>query len=167
MHCISGYPTPDKDMNLSSINYLKKKLGIKFVGISDHTKNIDVASLASLLGIATIEKHFTINKNNSPDNKFSILPTQLRQLKSNIIKYNQIVGKENFSRPTSERSSKIFRRSIYVTKTIKTGDKFTKKNVSCFRPNLGLCASKYFNILGKKSKYNLNLNTPLLKKHVK
>ena len=41
MHCISGYPTPDKDMNLSSINYLKKKLN-KICGISDHTKNIDV-----------------------------------------------------------------------------------------------------------------------------
>ena len=38
----------------------------------------------------------------------------------------------------SPKISKIFRRSIYVIKNIKKGEKFTKKNIKTLRPALVL-----------------------------
>ena len=62
LHCISGYPTPKDEINLNQINFLKKNLNLNFIGISDHTNDIEAASLASTMGISAIEKHFIIKK---------------------------------------------------------------------------------------------------------
>ena len=45
-----------------------------------------------------------------------------------------------------ENKSKIFRRSIFITKNIKKGEKFSKDNMRVIRPGFGL-APKYYNML--------------------
>ena len=168
LHCISGYPTPEEEINLKTINFLKKKFKVNFFGISDHTKNIDAAALASTMGISIIEKHFILDKKlKSPDASFSITPKEFLNLKNKVIKYNKILGIEKFKRSYSELSNKVFRRSIFVIDNIKKGEKFTKKNIACFRPLIGLGSEDYFTVIGKKSKVNLLKNSPLLKSHVK
>ena len=168
LHCISGYPTPDDEINLKTINFFKKNFKVNYFGISDHTKDIDASLLASTMGISIIEKHFILSKKlNSPDSSFSINPNQLRYLKNKITKYYKILGKNNFIRPPSEKPSKIFRRSIFAINNIKKGEKFTKKNISCFRPLIGIGSENYFSIIGKKSKVDLKKNNPLFKYHIK
>ena len=168
LHCISGYPTSEEDINLNQIKFFKKKLKYNFVGLSDHTKDIKAASLASLFKISAIEKHFIIKKSKkSPDNNFSITPKKLKLLKKNIINYYKIMGKDKLIRPKSEKSSHIFRRSIYSTKFIKKGDLFTKKNIGCYRPNLGISSSYFFKIINKKSPFNIKENTPIKKKIIR
>ena len=54
-----------------------------------------------------------------------------------------------------------FRRSIYAKVDIKKNEKITNKNVSVLRPKIGICASKYFKILGKRSKANIKANDPI------
>ena len=56
------------------------------------------------------------------------------------------------------------RRSIYTSKNIKKGEKFSYKNIKTLRPKLGICSSYYFNLIGKKSKKNIKKKIPLLKK---
>ena len=46
-------------------------------------------------------------------------------------------------------------RSIYVSKNIKKGNKFTLKNTKSVRPGFGLDPKDYNKILGKKSSKNL------------
>ncbi len=168
LHCISGYPTPDEEINLKTIEYLKQKFKLQYYGISDHTKNIDASLLASTMGISIIEKHFILNKKlKSPDSSFSITPNELKKLKNKILKYNTILGKYQFKRPPSELPSKIFRRSIFTTNDIKKGERFTKKNIACFRPLIGLGSENYFSVIGKKSKVNLKKNSPLIKSYLK
>ena len=59
--------------------------------------------------------------------------------------------KERFVRNKSEYKSKIFIRSIYVSKNINKGEKFNINNIVRRRPNIGL-EPKYFNyLLNKKS----------------
>ena len=55
----------------------------------------------------------------------------------------------------------IFRKSIFSTKDIKKGEKFSKENIDTFRGLHGLKANNYFKILGKKSKKNIKKNTPI------
>ena len=57
----------------------------------------------------------------------------------------------------------IFRRSIYTIKRLKKGDRFNQTNIKTFRPNIGLSASKYFDVLGKKVPYDIEKFTPLKK----
>ena len=60
-----------------------------------------------------------------------------------------------YRKKKSENDSLIFRRSIFSTKAIKKGQAFSKQNINCFRPVIGVGAEKYFQILGKKSKKNI------------
>ena len=162
LHCISGYPTPIEEINLRKINYLKNKLKINFIGLSDHTKDIVASSSASILGIAAIEKHFILNnKLKSPDSKFSINPKDLKNLKKNINFNEMILGSKKFNLKVSEIPSLFFRRSIFAVKDINKKEKLTLQNIHCYRPNIGISADNYFKILGKKVKKNIKKNTPI------
>ncbi len=168
LYCVSGYPTPLDEIDFGKIAELKKKTNVKFVGFSDHTQGID-ASIGSLnYDTKIIERHFTLNKNSkSPDVKFSIGPDELRDLKRFAISLHSIKKPKKKTKYNSEKASQIFRRSIYAIKDIKKNDVLNSKNISCFRPLDGLCASNYFKVLGKKSKFNLKKNSPLKKNHIK
>ena len=83
MHCVSSYPCKYEDANLPKINKLKELTDN--VGYSDHTQGV-LASMTSLeYGVTMIEKHFTIdNELPGRDNKFAILPIELKTLKNYI-----------------------------------------------------------------------------------
>ncbi len=113
LHCVSIYPTPLEDANLSRINYLKKIA--KSVGVSDHSnpeksKNL-IPAVSFYMGIDVIEKHFTIlDKDKTKDGPVSVNPEQLKELvnlnkmtkeeiknyiDNNIEDYNILLGQEN------------------------------------------------------------------------
>ena len=54
-----------------------------------------------------------------------------------------------------ESISKKLRRSIFAIKDIKKGERFNQLNIDTLRPNIGLPASKYFFVIGKKAKKNI------------
>jgi len=91
MHCVSCYPTPANMCNMNRIKNLKT-LHNK-VGYSGHYHGIEDAIVAVELGATTIEKHFTID-NDLPgrDNKFAILPNELKQLTSFLITRNSMLS---------------------------------------------------------------------------
>ena len=59
---------------------------------------------------------------------------------------------ENLKVQKNEKSSIKFRRSIFSIKKIKKGEKFNGKNISTFRPKIGLSAKYFFKVIGKKAK---------------
>ncbi len=166
LHCVSNYPTELKDTNLKRINKLKKIFKNYFIGLSDHTGGI-YSSIASLpLGIVAIEKHFKLTDNDiSPDAKFSITPEKLRLLKKVNLEIFKSLKNDNMSKINKE--SLMFRRSIFTVKKIYKNEKINKNNIDTFRPNIGIPASEYFKILGKKAKFDLPAKTALKKKHLK
>ena len=86
---------------------------------------------------------------------------EIKKLRDDIDVAFKLLGKNSFFRNKSENKSKIFRRSIFTTKNIKKGEKFTKNNIRVIRPGYGL-APKYFNkILNKKSPVNISKEEPL------
>lgn len=95
LHCVSSYPCKFSDINLPKIELFKKYF--KKVGFSDHTLGIKVSVLSLKYKPIYIEKHFTIDKSlPGRDNKFAILPKELRLLKDYIktsIEVNQFKGK--------------------------------------------------------------------------
>ncbi len=58
------------------------------------------------------------------------------------------------------------RRSIFASKNISINQTFEINNIETFRPKIGLCASNYFKLIGKKSKKNIKKGSPIFKKFV-
>jgi len=83
MHCVSSYPCGINQSNLPRINYLKKLF--PNVGYSDHVFGISASIYALEFGLKYIEKHFTVDHElPGRDNKFAILPDELKQLNIHI-----------------------------------------------------------------------------------
>ena len=155
LHCNTDYPTKIKDVNLRAFEELKNKFGLK-LGYSDHTTSQEVPIIAVALGARVIEKHFTINKNFSgPDHKASFNPDEFKTLVKNIRNIEIILGKNKKFVTNSEKKNKfLVRKSLVAKIKIAKGDKFSKNNLAIKRPGYGISPVKYYEILGKKSKYN-------------
>lgn len=79
MHCVSAYPCPGDRINLPRMEKLKELS--KKVGYSGHYHGIDDSIAAICHGASYVEKHFTIDQElPGRDNRFAILPEQLRSL---------------------------------------------------------------------------------------
>ncbi len=165
LHCVSNYPTETKDTNLIKINFLKKKFKKYLIGLSDHTNNI-FSSVASIpLGIVIIEKHFNLDKKKTPDSAFSIGPKMLKELKKTSLEIFESLNKQKNTQIFNKNIK--FRRSIYAKFDILKNEQITKKNINVLRPKIGICASQYFKVLGKRVKRKIRANEPLFIDHLK
>ncbi len=166
LHCVSGYPTPIDEINLSRIKLLKDKFKIDFVGISDHTSSYETCLGSIFYGACLIEKHFSLQKK-TLDGEFSLGPKDFLTLSKKIRDFHKMKGKEKFQINNSEKETLKLRRSIFVIKDIKKNEKFSKNNIKCLRPSIGLNSNLYNSIIGKKSNYDIRTNTPLKKWMIK
>lgn len=89
LHCVSTYPCNPSMANLPRMNMLKP-FGLP-IGYSDHIQGVESAKVAIGEGAIVVEKHFTID-NDLPgrDNKFAILPHQMKDLTDYIQIRNQM-----------------------------------------------------------------------------
>ena len=164
LHCISDYPTLNKNSNVKKILFLKKHFKNKFIGLSDHTNDIYSSIAATAMNVVAIEKHFKIsNKIKSADSSFSITPKKFIELKRFITNVHESLT----TTKKNEFDKSNFRRSIFTAKLIKKGEKFTEKNIVSLRPLIGICSSNYFRILNKKSNINILKNKPIFERNIK
>ena len=70
------------------------------------------------------------------------------------------MGQAGDEKKEVEKSNVKYRRSIYVVKDIKKGDKLTKENIKRIRPGLGLEPKYYEQVLGKIAKFDMKRGTP-------
>jgi pseudaminic acid synthase len=161
LYCVSNYPSKNSDFNLNNITILKNKFKCK-VGLSDHSKDIRIATAAVAVGAEIIEKHIALdNQKKGLDIDFSLKGKKIKEFKKAITETYNLLGKKKFFRNKSEEKSKIFRRSIFAFRSIKKGEKFSNKNIKRIRPGFGLSPIFYEKILNKKSPFNIRSEEPL------
>ena len=71
------------------------------------------------------------------------------------------LGNVNYDMSEKEQASRVFRRSLFVVKDMKAGEKFTLENVRSIRPGHGLPVKELDRVLGRKATENLERGTPL------
>ena len=76
-------------------------------------------------------------------------------------------GRVEFFKSQSEKKNLIFRRSVYIVKNIKKGEKFTSKNLKCIRPGFGVNTKFYEKILNNRSQKNYQFGTPFRENDLK
>ena len=80
MHCVSCYPTEDKDVNLNIISTLKNRYNCP-IGYSGHERGIAITASTVLLGCCVIERHFTLDRTmKGPDHASSVEPIGLNDI---------------------------------------------------------------------------------------
>ena len=166
LYCVSNYPSKIGDFNINNIKILKNKFKCR-IGLSDHSKDNRVAIAAISAGAEIIEKHIALeNQKKGLDIEFSLKGKEIKKFKDDMVVAYKLLGSKNFFRNVSEEKSKIFKRSIFVVKNIKKGEKFNKTNIRRIRPGYGLEPKYYTQILNKRAKSNLKLGEPLRKKNI-
>jgi pseudaminic acid synthase len=151
LKCTSAYPTPRSEVNLKTIPALKEIFDCT-VGFSDHTLGISAPIAAVSLGARIIEKHFILDKSiDSLDKKFSLNPKEFKEMVSAVREVEEMLGEVDFK----NKEGKNYKRSLYVVKDIKKGEKFTRDNIRAIRPGFGLHPKYLSQIIGKKASKDL------------
>tara|TARA_S200000501_G_C20855412_1_gene757525 strand:- start:53 stop:1084 length:1032 start_codon:yes stop_codon:yes gene_type:complete len=163
LYCVSNYPSKSSDFNLNYINELKREFKCR-VGLSDHSMGSEIAKFSLIAGARVFEKHIALkNQKKGLDIDFSLKGEELKNYVNEIKKTFQLIKNKKVGRSKNEIKNKIFRRSIYAIQNIKVGDVFTKKNIKTFRPDKGLSAEYFLDILNKKSSKNVKKFYPIPK----
>ncbi|UDF03775.1 pseudaminic acid synthase [Asticcacaulis sp. AND118] len=161
LHCVSEYPARIEDANVRVVPDLGAKFGCPS-GLSDHTFGT-AASVASIaLGGCVIEKHFTLARaDGGPDSGFSLEPDEFTALVRDCKDAWAALGRVHYDLVGSERTSRTFRRSLYVVADVKAGEAFSKANVRSVRPGLGLPPVRLWDVLGKTAARDIVSGEPL------
>lgn len=110
LHCISAYPTQEKDANLAAIYELQAKFDC-VIGQSDHTPDIQVPIYAVAAGAQIIEKHYKIDEDlNCVDAPVSITQKQMTEMVREIRRIECIFGDEKVEISCVQEGMKQFRR---------------------------------------------------------
>ena len=166
LKCTSSYPAFEKDLNLKTIQMLKKKYRCA-IGFSDHTVGDLASKVAVAVGATIIEKHFKLNNDKvSIDSTFSMNLSLLKNFKNDICQIKKCLGRETLDIPKSVKKNFAGRRSLYISTDINKGEKFTHNNVKSVRPFYGMHPKFLSKVIGKKTKKNLYAGDRLKKEHI-
>lgn len=164
LRCSSAYPATPEEMHLKDMEALRQIYQTP-VGVSDHTRGIGVAVAAAALGANVIEKHLMLSgEKDSPDRSFSLTPNELEQMVIAVREAEAAVKGGIHFGPSSAMEKthrEIYRRSLYIVKDIKKGEKLTRKNLRAIRPGGGLELKYHQELLGMTVNQAVFRGTPM------
>ncbi|GHT72339.1 N-acetylneuraminate synthase [Spirochaetia bacterium] len=174
MQCNTNYTASAENfkyINLNVLNAFKKDYPDTVLGLSDHTRGFSAVLGAIALGARVIEKHFTDdNTRTGPDHHFSTTPPEWKQMvKSSLELYNALGDGIKRIEDNEIQTTKIQRRSIYVTKNLKEGEIITGNDIEMLRPyyDNGFAPYDIDKVLGKKCAQNLVKNSFLKRSDIR
>jgi len=156
LHCITSYPAPETEYNLSVLPNLAAIFGVP-VGVSDHSSDPElVPALAVAMGAAVIEKHFCLSRTDPGlDDPIALPPDEFHKMTRAIYRAseattNEIIayyglerGKELVQQilgsgvktlaPSEMGNYSLTNRSIHALRDIKKGEILKKGDYACLR----------------------------------
>ena len=136
-----------------------QQLAIDFkvkIGLSDHTLGLTVPVIATALGAEVIEKHFILDRSiGGPDSSFSMNEIEFTAMVKAIREAEVAVGKTSYELTNKQKEGRVFSRSLYPNCNIQKGETITKDNIRSVRPGSSLHPIFFNDIIGKKSKRNI------------
>ena len=151
LKCTTAYPTPLEEINLRMIPEFRNRFGC-LVGLSDHTLGFVAPLGAVALGACLIEKHFVLSREDkSVDSFFSLDQTEFSEMVKTVRDLERALGEVDYSlTPTAEKNI-LGRRSLYVSASIRNGERFSNENIRSVRPGFGLHPKYLKAVLGKRA----------------
>ena len=161
LKCSSAYPAISDEMNLTTMIDMRERFGCP-VGLSDHSMGSLGAVAAVAMGASVIEKHFCLSRGiENPDSSFSMESREFADMVRDIRLVEKAKGSVQYGPTSQERSSVIFRKSVFAVCDIQRGEVFSEDNIRVIRPGYGLLPKYYNNLLGKTAIKDIQRGTPL------
>jgi len=164
LHCGSSYPLNAASANLAAMETMRRAFAVP-VGYSDHTLGLAVPTAAAALGAAALEKHFTLNRKDEkgPDHSFAVEPAELKDMVMQMREAEQAIGSARKSRATEEEPLvRLGRRSIFVTRAMRAGERLSPDCIKVLRPGIGIDPMFLPMLVGKPVIRAMQADTPLM-----
>ena len=149
LQCVSNYPARIEDQNLRVIPALSKVFG-RPVGLSDHTIGPFAAIAGLALGMAVLEKHFTLDRRmEGPDHAASIELDQFVEM-VRVIRAIEIGLGDGVKRsmPSEEGVRAVARKSLVFRQNFPKGHVLTAQDLTAKRPGTGISPDRLDLFLG-------------------
>lgn len=154
LQCTSMYPIPYADANLAVMKTLKTLFELP-VGYSDHTEGKKALVTAVAMGAEILEFHFTDSRENKEfrDHKVSLTRDEVLTMINEIKEVEQLKG-DKIKKPLAIEGDHVisFRRAVYPSEDLKKGTVLTEENLTVLRPNHGIDARQFYEVVGKRLK---------------
>jgi sialic acid synthase SpsE len=176
LHCVTSYPSPSEEYNVSVLKYLSKQFDIP-VGISDHSLNpLEVPLVSTTQGGTIIEKHITLSrKTEGLDDPVALEPSDFAMMTHSLHKIEKMTDEEAFEHcislfgkektiaicgngikdlaPSEKANYTRTNRSIHYMRDMKKGDVLTSEDIKVLRTEKilspGISPEHYESVLGK------------------
>ncbi len=171
LQCNSAYPTPNEDAHVAAVQFLEEEFDLP-VGYSDHTFGTEAAYLATLAGACVLELHFTDERGDREfrDHHISVKQDEVQPLMDRIKRAKTLLGEPSKQVTDSEKESghvKSFRRAVYAAEDLDAGSTLSPDNCTVLRPEHGIPAWQYDDVVGRQLVTDRNRFEPIRKKDLR
>ncbi len=182
LHCITSYPAPSEEYNVSVLKFLSKQFAIP-VGISDHSLNpLEVPLISATQGGTLIEKHITLSRQTEGlDDPVALEPSDFALMTKWLHKLTKMTEEEGYEQcislfgkektlaicgngikdlaPSEKANYTRTNRSIHYMKDMKKGDVLTQEDIKVLRTEKilspGISPEHYESVIGKVLRKNV------------
>lgn len=153
MHCVSAYPTPPAECNLSMLDVLKDRYHLP-VGYSGHELGYLPTLVAVARGAQLVERHHTLDKTMTGfDHKMSLAPDELIAMVRDIRLVPRTLGE---GRKTVTDNEWVTRRKYHVSMAsvnpIPAGATLAESMITWRNPGTGVPPKLAHTLIGKRTK---------------
>jgi N,N'-diacetyllegionaminate synthase len=162
LQCVSNYPAQPSSVNLRAMQTMVEAFGVP-AGYSDHTTGTEIAIAAIALGACVVEKHFTISRElPGPDHGASLEPDELASMVRSIRNVEAALG-DGRKQPALEEANNaaVARRSLVAARHIGAGTVLTEDLVAIMRPGTGLPPAMRSELVGRRTRRDIEAGTVL------
>jgi pseudaminic acid synthase len=162
LHCVVNYPPPFSDLNLRAIETLRQAFHVP-VGYSDHSSGITAPIVATALGAAVIEKHYTLSRDlPGPDHRFAIEPDELTAMVRGIRDAQAALGSGIKRMAPAEADLYVTaRRSLFAARDLAEGTVLGVDDIAVLRPGTGLEVRDLEKVVGRTARRAIGRHEPL------
>lgn len=168
LQCVSNYPARIEDQNLRVIPALSRVFG-RPVGFSDHTLGPYAAIAARALGMAVLEKHFTLDRTmDGPDHAASIEPDRFAEMVAVIRAVETGLG-DGVKRPIASEDGvrAVARKSLVFRQALPKGHVLNSDDLVAKRPGTGISPDRLEVFIGLPLVCAVERDELLLMDHVR
>jgi N-acetylneuraminate synthase/N,N'-diacetyllegionaminate synthase len=165
LQCTSMYPINPEDAHLHVMGRLKAQTGLT-IGYSDHTEGSKALYYAVAMGAEVLEFHFTDSREGKVfrDHKVSLTPAEVKALIQEIGLIHRLQGSAHKAPTQIELDNGhelSFRRAVYPNQNLKAGTRLSAENLTVLRPNHGIDARAFDEVVGKQLKQDVEAHQKL------
>lgn len=146
LKCTSNYPASAEGINLHGIRRLQEAFPSCVIGFSDHSEGDEISLAALGLGVAIIERHFTLDKNAwGPDHRASMNREEFEHFVRAARKVEKAFGRKTWDIQNEELLQReTMRKGVYARRDIKKGEKIGLNDLKFLRPLGNLTPKDFF-----------------------